>query len=172
MQSDTMVKHRWFWAWQDHKEEAWLESMAREGWHLKEVALLNYTFERGEPREVVYRLDFRPSKEMAEYVEFVRGAGWEYIGQMSSWLYFRAPAEESKTTELYTDAEGKIAKYQRVIGILVITSPVYWVVFASQLDRFSGWVALPIALVFLAMTGLYAFSMFKLIGRINQLKRT
>ena len=171
-ETQTMRKRRWFWAWQDHKEEAWLEAMAREGWHLQEVALLNYTFERGEPREMVYRLDFRTSKEVPEYVEFVQGAGWEYVGQMSSWLYFRAPAEAGQTTELYTDAEGKIAKYQRVIGILVITGPVYWVVLASHLDRFTGWIALPIVVFFLALTGLYTFSMFKLIGRINQLKRT
>ena len=172
MQPQAMTKLKWFWAWQDRKEEAWLESMSREGWHLKDVGFLTYVFERGEPEEMVYRLDFRTSKEVPEYVEFVQGAGWEYVGQMSSWLYFRAPAQAGKTTELYTDAEGKIAKYQRVIGILVITGPVYWVVLLSHLDRFTGWVALPIVVFFLALTGLYAFSMFKLIGRINQLKRT
>ena len=172
MQQQRMRKHKLFWAWQDYKEEAWLESMSREGWHLREVGFLSYTFERGEPQEWIYRLDFRPGKEMREYIAFVQQAGWEFIGKMSSWLYFRAPAEAGQTAELYTDAEGKIAKYQRIIGVLLITSPVYWVVFVSQLDRFTGWVALPIALLFLALTGLYAFSMFKLIGRINQLKRT
>jgi hypothetical protein len=133
---------------------------------------LSYTFEQGEPQEWVYRLDFRTSKETPEYIEFVQGAGWEYVGKMSSWLYFRAPVSTDAPAELYTDAEGKISKYQRIIGILVITSPAYWVVFLSQLDRFSGWVALPIALMFVALTGLYALAMFKLIGRINQLKRT
>ena len=59
-----------------------------------------------------------------------------------------------------------------MIGILVITSPVYWVVLLSHLDRFTGWVAVPIVFFFLALTGLYVFSMFKLMSRINQLKRT
>lgn len=172
MQTETMVKHRWFWAWQDEREEAWLESMSREGWHLKELGPLRYTFERGEPQEWVYRLDFRTGREIQDYVEFVRAAGWQYIGKMYSWLYFRLPAEAGQPAELYTDAEGKIAKYQRIIGILVITSPAYWVVFLSQLDRYPPWFGVPMIAIFLSITGVYAFSMFKLIGRINQLKRT
>jgi len=31
----TISKIKWFWAWQDEKEEAWLSNMARDGWHLK-----------------------------------------------------------------------------------------------------------------------------------------
>ena len=172
MQTETMVKRRWFWAWQDHKEEAWLEAMSREGWHLRDVGYLRYTFERGEPQDWVYRLDFRTSKEASDYIEFVEGAGWQYIGKMSSWLYFRLPAQAGQPAELYTDAEGKIAKYQRIIGVLLITSPAYWVVFVSRLDRYPPWFGIPMVLIFLAVTGLYAFSMIKLIGRIKQLKRT
>jgi hypothetical protein len=167
-----MIKRRWFWAWQDEKEEAWLESMAREGWHLRGVDFLTYTFEQGEPREDVYRLDFRTSKETAEYVEFVRGAGWQFIGKMSSWLYFRAPASAEAPTELYTDAEGKISKYQRIIGVLLITSPAYWVVFLRSVERLPAWLGVPVTLIFVSVTVLYAVAMFKLIGRINQLKRT
>jgi hypothetical protein len=172
MQPDTVVKRRWFWAWQDEKEEAWLESMSREGWHLVDVGYLRYTFERGEPQAWVYRLDFRTSKEIPDYITFVQEAGWEYVGKMSSWLYFRLPAEEGPTAELYTDAEGKIAKYQRVIGVLVITSPAYWAFLMSRLDRLPPWFGVPLALIFLCVTGLWAFTMFKLVGRINQLKRT
>jgi hypothetical protein len=172
MQPQILHKRKWFWAWQDHKEEAWLESMAKEGWHLKEVALASYTFERGKPGDWVYCLDFRTSKETPDYVEFVRGAGWDYVGKMSSWLYFRRPVAGDQKTELYTDPEGKISKYQRIIGILVITSPAYWVVFLSRFDRYPPWFGLPMIAVFVTLTGLYAFSMIKLIGRINQLKRT
>ena len=172
MQSQTSIKRRWFWAWEDHKQESWLESMSREGWHLQEVGFLSYTFERGEPRDWVYRLDFRTSKETSDYIEFVQEAGWHYIGKMSSWLYFRLPAEASEPTELYTDAEGKIAKYQRIVGVLVLTSPAYWAVFISQLDRYPPWFGVPMIAIFLSVTGLYAFSMIKLAARINQLKRT
>ena len=59
-----------------------------------------------------------------------------------------------------------------IVGVLVITSPAYWVVFLSKLDRTPPWFALPMVAIFLSITTLYAVSMFKLIGRINQLKRT
>jgi len=145
--------------------------MSREGWHLREVGFLRYAFERGEPQDWVYRLDFRTSRETSDYIEFVEGAGWQYIGKMSSWLYFRLPAGAGQPAELYTDVEGKISKYQRIIGVLVITSPAYWVVLISHLDRYPPWFGIPMVLIFLGITGLYAFSMIKLFGRINQLKR-
>jgi len=172
MQPQTMTVHRWFWAWEDHKEEAWLESMSREGWHLRDVGFLTYTFARGEPQEWVYRLDFRTSKETQDYVEFLQEAGWHYVGKMSSWLYFRLPAGTGQPAELYTDAEGKIAKYQRIIGVLLITSPAYWVVFLSSIKRMPIWFGVPVVAIFLSVTGLYAFSMIKLAARIKQLQRT
>jgi hypothetical protein len=172
MQAQTMVKHRWFWAWQDYKEEAWLESMSREGWHLQDVGFLTYSFARGEPQAWVYRLDFRTTKDTPDYIEFVREAGWHYVGKMSSWLYFRLPAEAGQPAELYTDSEGKIAKYQRVVSILVVTSPAYWVVFMSQVKRAPAWLGITMTLILLSVTSLYAVSMIKLVGRINELKRT
>ena len=78
----------------------------------------------------------------------------------------------NQPAELYTDAEGKISKYQRVIGVLVITSPAYWVVFLRSVDHLPAWLGIPFALLFVSVTVLYAVAMFKLIGRINQLKRT
>jgi hypothetical protein len=171
-QPQAMTKRRWFWAWQDYREEAWLESMSRQGWHLEEVGFLSYTFVRGEPQEWVYRLDFRTSKETPEYIAFVQEAGWEYIGKMSSWLYFRVPASADTPKELYTEAEGKISKYQRIIGILVITSPAYWVVFLNSVKRLSAWLGVSVTSIFVSVTVLYAVAMFKLMGRIKQLKRT
>ena len=54
----TMKQFHWFWAWDDEKEEAWLREMAQKGWHFQSVTPPgNYTFEKGEPRDDVYRLD-------------------------------------------------------------------------------------------------------------------
>ena len=135
MEREKMHVRKWFWAWQDHQEEMWLESMAKKGWHLQDVGFLSYTFERGEPKDVIYRLDYRTGKDLADYLEFVQGAGWKYVGKMSGWQYLCFPVEEGQSAELYTDPESKIAKYQRIIGTLVATSPVFMVVFLSQLDR-------------------------------------
>ncbi|MBN1584414.1 MAG: DUF2812 domain-containing protein [Anaerolineae bacterium] len=172
MEQQTVRKFRWFWAWQDRQEEMWLESMAREGWHLKHVAFLNYTFEQGEPQNVVYCLDYRSGKDLAEYLEFIQGAGWEYIGRMSGWHYFRLPVEAGQTAEFYTDPESKIAKYQRIIGTLVATSPVFMIVFMHHLDRYPLWFAIFFVILFLLLLALYSVSLVKLAGRIKQLKHS
>ncbi len=36
METETRCKFRWFWAWNDDREEEWLGSMSREGWHLSD----------------------------------------------------------------------------------------------------------------------------------------
>ena len=172
MQPQTIRKRRWFWAWQDHKQEAWFESMSREGWHLQDVDFVTYTFERGEPQEYVYRLDYRPDKDVQEFQEFVEGAGWQYVGKTTGWLYFRLPVQAAQPAELYTDPEGKIARYKRLIGITAATSPAYMVIFLSQLDRFPFWLAVLYVTVFVAATTLYTVSLIKLNGRIKQLKHT
>jgi hypothetical protein len=172
MEQQTVRKFRWFWAWQDRQEEIWLESMAREGWHLKGVGFLNYTFERGVPQNAVYRLDYRSDKDLTDYLDFIQGTGWKYIGRMSGWLYFRFSPEAGQAVELYTDPESKIAKYRRVISTLVATSPVFLVVFLHHLDRYPLWFATFFVIVFVLLLTLYSVSLVKLTGRIKQLKRS
>ena len=172
MHAQTMVRRRWFWAWQDHQQEAWLESMSREGWHLKDVDWIAYTFERGEPAEYVYRLDYRPDKDAYEFQEFVLEAGWQYIGKTTGWLYFRLPAQAGEPAELYTDPEGKIARYKRLIGITAATSPVYMVIFLSQLNKMPLPLAVLYVTVFVVALVFYAVSLIKLNERIKQLQRT
>ena len=56
---EELKQFRWFWAWADEKEEAYLREMALDGWHFKSVTFPGYyTFEKGEPRNDFYRLDF------------------------------------------------------------------------------------------------------------------
>ena len=52
------------------KEEAWLEEMSRKGWHLVKTPGLNYTFEKGEPEERTYRIDFRFFNKQSELDEY------------------------------------------------------------------------------------------------------
>jgi len=172
MQPQTIRKHKLFWAWQDYREEAWLQSMSREGWHLQKVGFLTYTFARGEPQDWVYRLDFRPDRDLPQYLQFVQGAGWQYIGSVASWLYFRLSAGADQPTELYTDPEGKIAKYRRVICVILLTCPVYGLVLLSRLNRWPPWFAVPLLAVLVAAICLYAVALVKLVGRINQLRRS
>ncbi|MDE1455460.1 DUF2812 domain-containing protein, partial [Bacillus paralicheniformis] len=52
-------KFRFFLAWQDRKEENWLNEMAKQGWMLKSFFLFIYIFEKTKPSNTVYRLDYK-----------------------------------------------------------------------------------------------------------------
>ncbi|MCI0519408.1 MAG: DUF2812 domain-containing protein, partial [Chloroflexi bacterium] len=113
MNAETRKVFKWFWAWDDEKEEAWLREMAVNGWRLTAPELpASYTFKKAEPQDMVYRLDFfRGGKTShAEYLQLFLDAGWEYVGDMSGWNYFRTPAQGDQAPEIYTDNEGKIQK--------------------------------------------------------------
>lgn len=174
MEKQTITRYKWFWAWQDHKEEEWLQSMSLQGWHLVTMSIGFYKFEKGEPANYVYRLDFNTnsSKNLIEYVGLFQDAGWEYLGRLSSWQYFRKLAAPGEEPEIFTDNESKIAKYQRIITFLVILSPVYFVIFFPHMaDR----VPLPFAIVvgafYFTLMVIYSVAIVSLARRINQLKR-
>jgi hypothetical protein len=114
----TLTKHRWFWPWQDEKEEAWLEEMSAQGWHLISVGLpWTYKFSLGAARHYVYRLDYMymNKQKQTDYLQIFRDAGWEYLGEMTNWRYWRKPVEAGGAVEIYTDNASKIKKYQRVL---------------------------------------------------------
>jgi hypothetical protein len=127
MEKEKLTKCKWFWAWEDEKEEKWLEAMSRNGWHLDNPGLpCVYHFIKGEPRDYSYRLDFRTGslKNLQEYLQICRDAGWEMVGRMSTWYYFRKECREGEKPEFYSDKDSKIQKYSRLLVFLVIFLPI------------------------------------------------
>ena len=173
MQAVTRRKFKWFWAWQDEREEEWLRSMAQQGWHLVSLFPTIYTFEQGEPRDDVYRLDFITSNtDTEEYLQLFADAGWEHFGVMSGWQYFRKPAAARQSDEIYTDPKSKAQKYRRLIGFLVIFSPVWVVaVLPAYLTRVRGtlW-ALGPAVFSAAFSVVWAYGLIMIARRIRQLE--
>ncbi len=109
-----------FFAWQDEKEQSWLEQMAADGWMLDDVVFIYYTFHKEKPQTVHYRLDYQELKEneLQDYLNLFTDAGWDYKGRMNNWFYFCSRGE--KTKEIYTDVHSKVQKYKRIIRTLVL----------------------------------------------------
>ena len=184
MNAQTINKNKLFWPWQDEKEEVWLEEMSREGWHLQSVKLLcNYTFAKGEPEPYVYRLDYylRDKSTYPEYLQIFQDAGWEYIGELSNWRYWRKRKVDGDTPEIFTDRESKIKKYQRLLGILAFFL-VFLVFMGMNLVR-GGWpwdADTPLLITAIYTIGVIAYavlipiyivSVLKILDRIKQLKK-
>jgi hypothetical protein len=179
----TLTKRRWFWPWQDDKEETWLEEMSAGGWHLQSVGLpWTYTFAQGTARPYIYRLDYMymDKKKLAEYLQIFQDAGWEYLGEMSNWRYWRKPADASGPVEIFTDNESKIKKYQRALlflGFLLL------ILILLAMNLFNGGRAMEglssvvdaiylfIMLMYAILIPTYIVVVVKLLIRIRQLRR-
>ncbi len=173
MEKKTLRRFKLFFAWQDDKEEDWLREMANKGWHLSSFGLPGfYSFSLGEPQDVVYRLDFITSKiDMADYLQLFRDAGWEHLGSLVGWQYFRKPADTEGVNEIYTDPESKIQRHRRLVGYLLFFLPIMIVLFTRIGDPssypFFGVMKIFSAIVLI----LYAYAMVRIFMRMNQLRR-
>ena len=169
---ETKRAFKWFWAWNDEQEERWLTEMAQQGWHLQAPGVFGfYTFDKGTPRNVTYRLDFKTAgKDKAEYLQLFADAGWEHVGEMGGWQYFRKQAPEGESPEIYTDNASKVHKYQRVLLFLIIFLPIYSTGL-TNLGKAPYGFAKALSLVFALFMMLYVYAMVRLFLRILELKK-
>ena len=174
MTNRTIKKYKWFWAWQDEKEEVWLREMSNRGYHLSSIVLPGiYNFTVTKPRDYVYRLDYQPysKRDKNEYLQLFRDAGWEHIGEMAAWQYFRKEAVQDETPEIFTDIESKTAKYKRLITYLfILLLPIWTIVIIQWTENPFEWlVGIKIFIVIVAMFLLYG--VIRIAIRIKQLRQ-
>ena len=111
----------------DYEREAvFLGEMHSKGWKLRKVsysillATVKYIFEKCQPEQVSYQLDFYPMKksERASYLQLFKDCGWEHITDFNGFSYFRKvhfEIESDAEFEIYNDAAGKLAVVKRIL---------------------------------------------------------
>jgi hypothetical protein len=109
----------WFIFPDSEREEPFLNEMSEAGWHLVKTRYWRYTFQKGEPVEYQYRVDYISEKPRhSEYMQILEDAGWEMVDtrldEFGRWVFCRKPRAEAETLELYTDAESKIEAMRRI----------------------------------------------------------
>ena len=131
------------------REALYLRKMHAEGWKLKEVTYSNlvvavkYTFEKCQPEQVSYQLDFYPMKksERASYLQLFKDCGWEHITDFNKFSYFRKAHSEIESDaefEIYNDAAGKLAMVKRILTMRML--PIL-LLFSALLPIFSKFVS-------------------------------
>jgi hypothetical protein len=172
MEGTHFRKFKWFWAWQDQKEEAWLRRMAQQGYHLARLVFpAVYEFSQGEPADMIYRLDFPDVKkeDIEVYLQLFQDTGWEHVDETVGWYYFRKIADPGSANEILTDPESKLLKFNRLLAFSFIISCSLVATAVPILTRSSGY--LVFKLFGLALLLLWVYILLRLIGRIRQLKR-
>lgn len=112
----TKMEIRFFFLPNFEKEALYLAEQHRKGWKFIENRFgVLFIFEKCQPEEVVYQLDFKPSlQEEYDYVQFYEDYGWEYVGNCNHFSYFRKVKADGEL-EIYSDRQSKLEMIDRIL---------------------------------------------------------
>ena len=113
------------------RETLYFREMHAKGWKLRKVSYsillfaVKYTFEKCQPEQMSYQLDFYPMKksERASYLQLFKDCGWEHITDFNGFSYFRklhSGIESDTEFEIYNDAAGKLAMVKRILTMRML----------------------------------------------------
>lgn len=109
---------KYYTIFEHEKEEKFLRDMHKSGWKFTKVSGLGrYHFEKCEPKDVIYQLDYNKEglKNKDEYTKMFADCGWEYVQTYFGYTYFRKPANEMNSNEeIFCDNESKLQMMKRV----------------------------------------------------------
>lgn len=168
-----LKKIKWFWPWEDEKEETWLREMSRQGWRLATVKSFGrYAFNQGDKRDDLYYADFELNKkDLENNRKQLQDSGWEYIGGLPGRQYYRRPAERCPPAEITANTKKKLVLYQHIITYLVVFSPIYTVIFFRVFNTqpYPWWEIIRFIVFILVL--LWAYVMVRLFLRLLQLTK-
>jgi amino acid permease len=120
-------------------------------------------------------MDFQSLRksDIKEYLGLFKDAGWEHVGRFGAWYYFRTKASGGQVPEIHTDYESRIAKYQRVIYLLIIFFAVIWSQVLTTLnqhrDPHAFWYAVKAVQIIISI--LMGYAVARLFLKINKIKK-
>lgn len=176
MKENRITQFKWFWAWQDEKQEAWLEEMSRKGLHLVDIkAFGRYVFEVDSSESFIYRMDFdQKLGKDSDYFAFLEEAGWERVIRVLGWQYWRKKSYAGQTAEIFTDNHSKIKKYERFITSLMVPTNTTFIFVLAMFKRFPGrhpqWVVIVTIAIYAIWYLFLIVNTVNVIRRINELK--
>lgn len=114
------------------KEEAWLNKMASQGWHLIKYNDITHEFAPGEPSTVNYRIDYRTFKNREAYEEYLMlfaDSGWRHVsGTRSSGAQYFVTASEDTGADIFSDNASRLGRTKRMLQNWVTVMLPIWVV--------------------------------------------
>lgn len=84
------------------RNESWFSDMARQGLHLKKFGRVFAKFEKGEPRNMKYRIDILKRFPDQEQLFVYQDSGWDFVASTGNFYIFSSP-ESRNAKEIHTD---------------------------------------------------------------------
>ena len=155
----TMI--RFFTIADYEEEEEWLREMHKNGWKLTRTALpCFYFFEKCEPEDVVYRLDYKNGTQDSEYMQMFKDYGWEYLNECMGWLYFRKSAASDGDMEIFSDDASRVEMIGKIVKTRLL--PLAVIFLCCVMPNITGNVlrgkaGIVISIIFLCLFALYLY---------------
>lgn len=176
------IKHklRWFDLMAYEEEAKWLSEMHADGWRFVSVNMIGwYTFEKCQPEEVVYQLDFfqNQKKDESSYRQMFADCGWEYVATLNQYHYFRKPKNEmdnAQDEEIFCDEESRYDMLMRiykgrVLPLIVIFCATIVTNVTSILNHSSF--GEPIGILYIIVVVLYWFIFVRFLMKYHHVKQ-
>lgn len=173
--STTVRIFKLFWAHEDEQQEAWLRSKAQQGLHLVKVSpFCFWTFRRGEPADIVYRVDFPNASHDAGFRQLMEDAGWALAAQTVGWHYWRTQAVKGKAPALFTDNASKANKFrQRLVLFVAAAMPLFVTFFVLDMPSKLPQLSMPFLVAYGGALAVYLmvmpYSILRLWLRVREL---
>lgn len=161
---------KWWWGWNVERIEGWLEEKEAAGWNLERAGGMGvfFTFRKGTPRRVAYRVDYQPNVE-DDYGQLFEDAGWTLVGTGAGWYYWQQEYEDTRP-EIYTDVESLIGRNRRQMRLLGILLVIEIVIMNNVFSRAHGPFTGGLAIVLFSVIMLLVFGLFKFIMANRRLR--
>ncbi len=121
------------------KEEKYLREQHKNGWEFIGLNGLGlYHFQKCEPKDVVYQLDYNPdsTSQKSEYIQMFSDCGWEYLQNYAGYSYFRKAASEMDGTEeeIFCDDASRLDMMKRVFtGRMIPLLVIFFLIIIPQI---------------------------------------
>jgi hypothetical protein len=105
-------------------------------------------------------------------MQIFQDAGWEHIGQISAWQYFRKEVGKGADTEIFTDIPSRIAKYRRALVFMGLMFVLLSIILSERIlsaNPYTWWDVIKI--IYLLIIAFIMFSIIKLVLRIRRLRQ-
>lgn len=116
--NDKKMSFRIYTIMDYEKEEKFLREQHKKGYKLVKWTFPGfYHFEKCEPQDMVYRLEYSAVKDSdkSDYIQMYKDFGWEYMFDAVGWSYFRKCAEKTEgNEEIFSDKLSKIEHLYKV----------------------------------------------------------
>lgn len=149
-----MIKFRLYF--DKDKETEWLNEQAQKGLAMTGFFAGFYTFEKCEPGEYTYQVDFGEKffSISNDYREFMEENGIEIVQSWGYWILLRKKASEGEF-KLYTDVDSSIEHYTKIRNLFKIVTIIELICFfvecfCAQADPFLIFFVILLGLIVLA----------------------